>query len=217
MTIKQRILQYLQDHPEGVDDDVLTEALNLSRRQTTNIQCHKLENDGFIVRKHVRGKIHNFLTGVPISSPPSIPVNTNVSNTNQLRSDNWFWEGNVQAQVIKYLVKQGFSIKSVADTASFQRGVDIVAEIKGKTLWVSAKGYPQGTERTNPTVQAAHWFKDVIFSIIEYRQREKDVYLVVVLPDFPRYHYMAQKITWIKPIAKFTYFWVNEQGEVSTE
>jgi hypothetical protein len=29
MTIEERIIDYLQNHPEGVDDDRLTEALGL--------------------------------------------------------------------------------------------------------------------------------------------------------------------------------------------
>jgi HJR/Mrr/RecB family endonuclease len=45
-----------------------------------------------------------------------------------------------------------FYIRSVANTASHQQGIDIVAEKDGKLLWVTVKGYPQGTDKTNPSV-----------------------------------------------------------------
>jgi hypothetical protein len=112
---------------------------------------------------------------------------------------------------------QGYHIRSVADTASHQQGIDIVAEKDGKPLWVSVKGYPQGTDKTNPSVQAGHWFKQAIFDIVEYRERDKNVSLAIALPDFPRYRSMSQKITWLKPVANFSYFWVNENGDVVVE
>jgi hypothetical protein len=92
-----------------------------------------------------------------------------------------------------------------------------VAEKDGKPLWLSVKGYPQGTEKTNPRLQAGHWFKQAIFDVIQYRERDKNVLLAVALPDYPRYRDMAQKITWLKPVANFSYFWVNENSEVSVE
>ena len=111
----------------------------------------------------------------------------------------------------------GFNIRSKADTASRQQGIDIEAEKDGKALWVSVKGYPKGTDRTNPSVQAGHWFKLAVFDVIEYRGRDKNVQLAIALPDYPRYRSLAQKITWFKEVAKFTYYWVKEDGEVSVE
>ncbi len=112
---------------------------------------------------------------------------------------------------------RGFYIRSVADTASDQQGIDIVAEKDGKLLWVSVKGYPAGTDKTKPSFQAGHWFKQAIFDIIEYRGRDKNVLLAVALPDYLRYRSLAQKITWFKTAAKFVYFWVREDGQVSVQ
>lgn len=89
-----------------------------------------------------------------------------------------------------------------------------MAEKNGEPIWVSVKGYPKGTDKTNPSVQAGHWFKQAIFDIIAYRERDRNVLLAVALPDFPRYRSMAERITWIKPAANFYYFWVNESGDV---
>jgi len=217
VTIKQRIISYLQNHPEGVDDDELARILELSARQQANIRCRELENEGLVIRRQVKGKIHNFWAGKSVSISASVPPNLQNSPDMLPKSEHWFWEGNVQSNIVNNLAKQGYNIRSVADTAGHQQGIDIVADKDGEIMWVTVKGYPQSTEKTNPSVQASHWFKQAIFDIIEYRERDKDVSLAVALPDYPRYHSLAQKITWIKPIANFSYFWVNEQGDVSVE
>lgn len=217
MTVKQRIISYLQNHPEGVDDDVLAMALGLSARQQANKRCRELEEEGLVIRRRVNGKIHNFWAGKDIAVPPYAPPNSDNSQNNNPKYEHWFWEGNVQSKVINSLAVQGYQIRSVADTASHQQGIDIVAEKDGKPLWVSVKGYPRGTDKTNPSLQAGHWFKQAVFDIIEYRERDRTVSLAVALPDFPRYRSMAQKITWLKPVANFAYFWVNENGEVVVE
>lgn len=149
----------------------------------------------------------------PFSAYPSKPD----VQTNQPKSEKWFWEGNVQSKVISFLANQGYHIRSVADTTSQQQGIDIVAEKEGIPLWVSVKGFPQGTVKTISTVQAGYWFKQAIFDILEYQERDRHAQLAVAFPDYPRYHSMAQKITWIKPVANFSYFWIRESGEVTVE
>jgi hypothetical protein len=214
MTTKQRIVSFLQNHPEGIDDDELAKVLALHARQQANMQCRELEKEGLVIRRQINGKIHNFWAGKDIQ--PMSPSEHKLEN-NLPKFSYWFWEGNIQAKVIEYLVTQNYQITSQADTASHQRGIDIVAEKSGINLWVSVKGYPKGTEKTTPSVQASHWFKQVIFDMVEYRERDKEVSLAVALPDCPRYHSMAKKILWLKPEAKFSYFWVKENGEVSVE
>jgi biotin operon repressor len=153
MTIKQRIISYLQNHPEGIDDDELARALGLKARQQVNAHCRELEKEGLVIRRHVSGKFHNFWTGQSVavaSSALSIPQN---SQNSLPKSENWFWEGNVQSKVRQYLEARGFYICSVANTASHQQGIDIVAEKDGKLLWVSVKGYPKGTDKTNPSAR----------------------------------------------------------------
>ena len=63
MTIRERIMAFLQKHPEGVDDDTLGRALQLKYRQQANSRCRQLEKEGLVVRQHVNGKIHNFWDG----------------------------------------------------------------------------------------------------------------------------------------------------------
>ncbi|MBA1340608.1 MAG: hypothetical protein C5S40_00520 [ANME-2 cluster archaeon] len=106
---------------------------------------------------------------------------------------------------------------SVADTASHQRGKDIEAENNGKTVWISVKGYPKGTAKTHPSTQAGHWFKQAVFDILEYRGEDSNAELGLAIPDFPRYRNLAEKISWLQPVAEFTYYWVQETGDVLVE
>lgn len=217
MTIRQKIISFLQNHPEGIDDDELAKVLDLSARQQANICCRELEKQGLVIRRLVNGKIHNFWAGKDVVFVPPVILIPQIVQNDLPKFAYWFWEGNVQSKVINYLSALDYQIHSFADTASHQRGIDIVAEKDGKTLWVSVKGYPRGTAKTNPLVQAGHWFKQAIFDMIEYRERDKNVFLAVAFPDYPRYHSLAQKIIWLKPVANFSYYWVKENGEVSVE
>ena len=219
-TAKERIVAYLQRHPEGVDDDTLAKMLNLSARQQASSRCRQLAKEGLVERRVVHGKIHNFWMGEKRGI-------RDVSDKRQLESNilhmvgdkerEWFWEGNVQDTVVRYLRGKGYRIQTVADTASHQPGKDIIAERDGKHLWVTVKGYPRGTDKTHPSTQAGHWFKQAIFDILEYRGESKDVALGVALPDYPRYRQLAERIGWLKPVAKFVYFWVSANGNVMVE
>ena len=157
-TIKQRIIDYLQRHPEGVDDDQIAAELGLSARQQANVRCRELEREGLVARRQINGKLHNFWIGTEAAStvPIAVPATKKPAETRGARHEDWFWEGNVQSQVARYLAAHGFHVHSVADTATHETGKDIIAERDGQRLWVTVKGYPRGTERTNPTVQARH-------------------------------------------------------------
>ncbi len=217
MTIRERIVVFLKNHPEGVDDDTLAETLGLKYRQQANSSCRQLEKEGLVVRRRVGGKIHNFwvgnkqgsITPVP-SSPTGFPLKSGGGRP-------WFWEGNVQATVVRYLATQDCIIRSVADTAGRKPGKDIVAEREGKPIWITVKGYPEGTSKTHPSTQAGHWFKQAVFDIIEYRGESEIAELGMALPDFPRYRSLAQKINWFQSAAQFVYYWVRESGEVVVE
>ena len=148
MTIRDRIIDYLKNHPEGIDDDNLAFSLGLKSRQQANKRCRELEKEGFVKRIVVDGKIHNFWTEnyypktvtsmqtKTVIQPPEKskqPVETH-------KSSHWFWEGNVQSKVINFLVSQKYHIRSVDDTASHQTGIDIIAEKNGKNYGCLSKG-----------------------------------------------------------------------------
>jgi len=214
MTVKQRRFTYFQSHPEGVDDNELTRTLGIKYHAQTNARCRELQNEGLVIRRRVNGIIHNYLTGKNIAPIPEEPV---VVPKGTPYKEMWIWEGNIQKQVIKHLITYDFQILSKTDTESHQPGIDIMAEKNGKQLWVSVKGYPIDSEHAKAGSKARIWFESVIFDMVAYRGRDENVSLAVALPDFPRYHALAKQISWFKPVARYNYFWVRENGEVVVE
>ena len=111
----RQIVEYLSNHPEGVDDDKLAIALGMPRRQIANSYCRQLEKNGIVHREPIDGKIRTFLlvSGTPTPSPHSPQSNS--------CEKPWFWEGNVQCAVAEHLRKCGYQIVRCADTATRQR------------------------------------------------------------------------------------------------
>jgi hypothetical protein len=96
--------------------------------------------------------------------------------------------------------------------------VDIVAERGSEPLWVSVKGYPTGTARTNAGAQSRHWFSHALFDVVRYRTERPDIAIGVGLPDgFTSYLNLAPKVAWLKETAPFRFFWVAEEGGVRVE
>lgn len=216
-TIRERILVYLQRHPEGIDDDELAVALGLKQRQQANSRCRQLAAEGIVLRRTVDGKIHNFLAP-SVRAAQDVMPGTGVAPAPQWQdaaSDRaWYWEGHVQDRVIAHLRRSGYRIVRSADTASRETGKDIEAQGPDGPLWVTVKGYPVGTPRTRPTTQASHWFKQALFDIVAWRGESASAQLALALPDFPRYRRLAEKVRWLQPVARFAYFWIDEDGTV---
>lgn len=204
-TVRDRIIAYLRTHPEGATDDDLADALKLKQRQQANSRCRQLESEGLIERRRVNGTIHNFVTG-----DSAMPIVEDESINQDDRP--WFWEGNVQESVIEHLKKQGYSITRTANTATREPGKDIVASKGVQVIWVTVKGFPEGTTRTQPSTQAGHWFKQGLFDVLAWRGENRDAEIAYALPDYPRYRKLAEKIKWLQPIVRFSFFWVRENG-----
>lgn len=212
MTIQDRILEYLRAHPEGVDDDSLAVALRLAQRQQANQRCRRLEQFGLVVRRRVDGKLHNFAC----SEPPVTLTLLTPARTTESRS--WFWEGKVQARVVEYLTQLGYKIAFTADTASKQRGKDIIANSpSGKTLWVSAKGYPAGTVKTSPRTQARHWFSHAVFDLVIWHSENASAELALAFPNQVTYRNLAVRVRWLLEYLAASIYWVDETGEVSCQ
>jgi hypothetical protein len=130
----------------------------------------------------------------------------------------WYWEGNVQATIVNYLAGNQHRIIRVADTDSRERGKDIIAvRPSGQALWVTVKGYPQGTARTSPATEARHCFAAALYDLVAWRGEDPAVALVIALPDFPTYRNMAKHTAWLLPAAKASLFWVHQDGTVHLE
>lgn len=220
MTVRDRIIGHLRAHSEGVDDDTLTEALGLSRRQHANQECRKLESAGLVERRRVKGKTQNFLrdgtnnsnasSASVLSEPPII-----LKECSRKPDKPWYWEGNVQSAVVAFLVSKGFTIRRVADTLSRERGKDIVAvSLSRQELWVSVKGRPDGTPRTSPHLMARHYFADALHDILCWREEDEAIALALALPDFVTYRNRADKLARRLIELHASIFWVFEKGKV---
>lgn len=81
----------------------------------------------------------------PLVKSVAIPDQTAASptpNSDFDRSNEWYWEGNVQRGLVAHLLSEGWSIRSYADTAGHEHGIDVVAAKDGRLLAVEVKGYP---------------------------------------------------------------------------
>jgi len=111
--------------------------------------------------------------------------------------DEWYTEARTQAAVVAHLVRDGWTILSVADTASRERGIDITAERGPETVAIEVKGYPSERyadparaaeiKRTHPTKQARQWYAQAILTAMITRWRRPQARSVVALPSFARY------------------------------
>lgn len=214
MTIQERILQYLAQHPEGLDDAALTFALNLKQRQQANLRCRRLEQFGKVIRRRIDGRIRNFLNPDAAVADDSKPPQSVADGAEKP----WFWEGRVQSAVVDFLRQTGYQIKTVAHTASKQQGKDIIAIApSGTTLWISAKGYPVGTIRTNPPTQARHWFAQALFDLILWRGEDSSVSLALALPQKETHRKLASRAGWFLATTRNCIYWVDRNGSVTVE
>lgn len=213
-TVKDQISRYLQDHMEGATDSELYKELGLKYLPQANQACRQLEFEGLVKRIKPPGKsITNYWHETVIKDHVAGSEQAVAKDSHEA----WYWEGNVQSMVVRYLAANGYDILRVCDTASRERGKDIEARSAGRPLWVTVKGYPEETPRTRPQIQAGHWFSGALFDIVCWRGEDAEVELALAIPDFPRYRNLAQRIAWVKSSARFCLLWVGEDGNVQIE
>ena len=124
----------------------------------------------------------------------------------------------MQAAVVRHIQTLGFRIESVADTATKQRGKDVIAVApSGQTVWISAKGYPVGTASTNPQTQARHWFSHAMFDLILWHGEDTSVALALALPDQTTYRNLANRVGWFLAELKASIYWAHQNGKVTTQ
>lgn len=139
------------------------------------------------------------------------------------KEDDWFWEGNVQEKLAKHLENQGFKV-TVTDTLSKSRGVDISAIRNSDMLLVEVKGYPsnkyvdgskQGqVKKTQPTLQAHHWFSDAFFSVIRRKNKFPKSSVAIGIPEFRRYLDLIEEAKWALEMLSIRIFIVTSNGGI---
>lgn len=174
-----------------------------------------LQSLGFEVSGVVRTRA---ATATPVgSSSRTLDTSTPVD-------ESWHTEAAVQATVVAWLVRRGWSIESTADTASREHGIDIVATRAGEQVGVEVKGFPSRwyadprraseDKRPLPSTQAGHWYAAAVLAAMRLRGRRPATRSVIALPDFPRYRSLHSETHASLTSSGIEVWWVTREGEV---
>ena len=227
MTLSERILQILISSTDLYCDDCLSKVLKITPGQSINQTCNRLMSEGKIHR--YKGecfrcggiKLVNLVKNGIIKNRDSVSDSQEVIQENASHSTNnsWYWEGNIQSKIVDYLTQSGYLIQNIADTKAKTPGKDIIARSpNGRPLWMSVKGFPEGTKSTNSSTQARHWFSIAIFDVIIYRSESTEVDLAIGFPSGKvTYINLLKKVSWLKENLPFIVYWVDESGNVTIE
>src|SRR5439155_18066398 len=112
-------------------------------------------------------------------------------------TEEWWWEGNVVKVLAKYLESNGWTVRSVADTATGAPGADLEVTQGNRTLIVEVKGYPSTLyrrgpqagqqKRAHPSLQAKHWYAEALLSALLRRHERPEAEIALGLPETKRY------------------------------
>jgi Holliday junction resolvase-like predicted endonuclease len=137
----------------------------------------------------------------------------------------WHTEAKVQAMAVAHLVREGWQIVSEADTASRQRGIDLVTMRENEELAIEVKGFPgRGfadprrageRKRTRPSTQATGWYGRAILAAMLTRSRRPYARSVIALPDFPRYRDLFTETARSLQKCNIEVWWVSQDGDVT--
>jgi hypothetical protein len=221
MTVAQRILALLGTYPEGLSDREIAERLGLPRPQRANSVCRHLARAGLVTRRNSGDSIRTLLVA-PDSSAAGDPADVPAPAMSGPKP--WFWEGNVVIEVANALRRAGWTIESVADTASRQRGEDIRARRGGELLLVEVKGYPSNVyergplagepKRTAPTLQAKHWMAEALMAALLRRSVSPECRSAIAVPHFPRYVGLLDRLRAPLQALRLDVLLVHEDGRV---
>lgn len=140
------------------------------------------------------------------------------------KTQDWFWEGNVQKRIVDHLCSQGYRIVSMADTLLKERGPDILAEKNDQRKYIEVKGYPSdkyvagpkaGEKKpTNPTSQSQMWLSHAILDIARVKSRDPHIEITIGLPRVKRYISLLNELAWFRKQIMLFIMLVSEQGIV---
>ncbi|WCO68934.1 hypothetical protein PO878_09380 [Iamia majanohamensis] len=150
-----------------------------------------------------RGQYRLSVGGVPEGDDP--PVGQGPATTAGDPTEEWMWEGNVQAAVVRALAADGWDIARVADTKSREQGHDIVARQDGVDVLVEVKGYPStryvrgdkaGQQKTYaPQTQARAYFSHALLSGTLMRAENPSSRVVLAFPAVATYENLARRLS----------------------
>lgn len=172
---------------------------------------------GFPLQGHIESRDGSPAPAAPTKSAPTV--------VRDLGHEEWHTEANVQASVVTALAAHGYRVLSVANTATKEHGIDVIASRDGTTVGIEVKGYPsrnyadpaRASERkkTQPSTQAGHWFAAAVLAAMRLRGKEPEWTSVIALPDFTRYRDLFRETQGSLAAAGIAVWWVDEEGTVN--
>jgi Holliday junction resolvase-like predicted endonuclease len=124
--------------------------------------------------------------------------------------------------LVTALAANGWSILSVANTATKEHGIDVIASRDGQTIGIEVKGFPSRAyanparageqKRTSPSTQAGHWYAQAVLAAMRLRGKEPAWRSVIALPDFPRYRDLHSETVESLEAAGIEVWWVDRTG-----
>ena len=169
-------------------------------------------------------------TGLP-EQPVQTPVRETPDAVDQVISlpdttEEWFWEGTIQASLIAHLVREGYQLLRVADTDSREAGTDVIARRAGRTLHVEVKGWPSQfyrdpakahlKKRTSAAVMARSWFNDAVVHALRLRDAHPSDDVAICLPDKATYRNLLAGVARSVAACSVEVLVVDERGAVQS-
>lgn len=211
-TRDELVLAAVSAGPDPICETCLAEAAGLKRQQDVNPTTRGYAALGRLGRGRatcrVCGRVKKAVWAEPTADYEILEE--------QAAARPWHWEGNVVAVVKQWLEERGATVLSVADTASRERGADILARLPGgEVLRVEAKGHP-GPEK-NATQMARHYFSGLLTEAVILRGRDPARRLALALPRLAPYPRRAMEVRWLLRHMALVVLWVDEDGKVELQ
>lgn len=134
-------------------------------------------------------------------------------------------EAGVQGRLVAYLARNGWLVLRVADTATRERGIDVLAR-HGSRIWaIEVKGYPSRAyadprradqaKPTSPSVQARHWYAAALLKTVLTRDEHPDYQVAIALPDVATYRSLHERSRRSLDDLAVAVFFVAADGDVT--
>lgn len=227
MSREDRILSILNSG-RRLCDDCLSDITAIKPRQSIYQACTSLRDRRVITRMQEsceschRFKITN---AVIVANKTKSTNNTSQANSQistpaeehfaEASEKPWYWEGNIQDKIIKFLAQSNIAVTSTANTATREQGKDIEAmDEQGNIIWVTVKGFPEKSQNT----QARHWFSGVLLDLALYKDQNQKAQLAAGLPfGFSTYENLVYRVASTLKFLGCHIYWVRENGIVTRE